>query len=214
MITNPGGGFGGANASALQGASTSFGATTTGDFRVAEDFTVPAGGWTLTGVTVYAYQTQAASNTTSTLTGMTLRIWNGDPSLGTSTVVFGDTSTNVLTSSTFSGIYRTSGAAPTNAQRAIMGATASGLSLNLAPGTYWLDWALTGSLASGPFAPFVTIPGQNASGNAQQLTVSTSTWAVIVDTGSSFNQTMPLRLDGTVAIETSIFKDGFELPAP
>ncbi|TDR39472.1 hypothetical protein DFR29_116176 [Tahibacter aquaticus] len=214
MITNPGAGFGGADTSALQGASSSFGATATGDFRLAEDFTVPAGGWTLTGVTVYAYQTQAASNTTSTLTTMTLRIWNGDPSLPASTVVFGDTTTNVMTSSTFSGIYRTTGAALTNGQRAIMGATAGNLSINLTPGTYWLDWSLTGSVASGPFAPFVTIPGQNASGNAQQLTVSTSTWALIVDTGSTFNQTLPMRLDGTGAVETSIFKDGFELPTP
>jgi hypothetical protein len=211
MITNPGGGFGGADGSVLQGSSTSFGATATGNFRLAEDFEVPAGGWTLTGVTVYAYQTQGTPSTTSTLTGMTLRIWDGDPSVGTSTILFGDTTTNVLTSSVFSGIFRASSTTPTNGQRAVMGATAGNLSVALPAGTYWVDFAVTGSVASGPFAPFVTIPGQNASGNAKQQTVDAGTWALIVDTGSTFNQTLPLTLTGTAAPSDVIFADGFEL---
>jgi hypothetical protein len=211
MITNPGGGFGGGDASVLQGASTSYGATATGNFRLAEDFVVPAGGWTLTGVTVYAYQTQGTPSTTSTLTGMTLRIWDGDPSLGTSTILFGDTTTNVLTGSTFSGIFRASSTTPTNGQRAVMGATAGNLSIALPAGTYWVDYAVTGSLASGPFAPFVTIPGQTASGNAMQNTVDAGTWALIVDTGSTFNQTLPLTLTGTAAPSDVIFADDFEL---
>lgn len=211
MITNPAGGFGGADASVLQGTSSSFGATATGNFRLAEDFVVPAGGWTLTGVTVYVYQTQATPSTTSTLTGMTLRIWDGDPSLVTSTILFGDTTTNVLTSSAFSGIFRASSTTPTNGQRAIMGATAANLSIALPAGTYWVDYAVTGSLASGPFAPFVTIPGQNASGDAKQQTVDAGTWALIVDTGSTFNQTLPLTLDGTATVSDVIFANGFEL---
>lgn len=211
MITNPGGGFGGGDASVLQGTSSSFGATATGNFRLAEDFVVPAGGWTLTGVTVYVYQTQATPSTTSTLTGMTLRIWSGDPSLGTSTILFGDTTTNVLTSSAFSGIFRTSSTTPTNGQRAIMGATAGNLSVTLPAGTYWVDYSVNGSLASGPFAPFVTIPGQNASGNAKQQTVDAGTWALIVDTGSTFNQTMPLTLAGTATVSDVIYADDFEL---
>ncbi|MEO8670411.1 MAG: hypothetical protein ABI411_03785 [Tahibacter sp.] len=212
MITNPGGGFGGADASVLQGTSTSFGATVGGTtaFRIAEDFVVPAPGWTLSAVTVYAYQTLATPSTVSTFTGMNLRIWDGDPSLPTSTVLFGDTTTNRLTASTFSGIYRASSTAPTNGQRAIIGNTSGALSVVLPAGTYWLDWQLAGSTASGPFAPFVTVVGQNATGNAIQFNPATSLWVPITDAGSTFPQTMPYTLEGTVNLPDSIFVNGFE----
>jgi hypothetical protein len=60
-------------------------------------------------------------------------------------VVFGDTTTNRLQSSTFSGVYRvgeTTGGAnnrPIMENRISVGTT-------LAPGTYWLDWQTDGSL--------------------------------------------------------------------
>ncbi|MFZ1553126.1 MAG: hypothetical protein WAV53_17145, partial [Anaerolineae bacterium] len=70
LVTHPGGGFGGADASAVQ---TAIGLTIYGaghqlsaNNRVADDFTVPAGEtWTINTVTFYAYQT--GSTTTSTI---------------------------------------------------------------------------------------------------------------------------------------------------
>ena len=63
MVSVPGGGAGGADASRLQNAlgmtSLGFSARVSGSTirAVADDFTVPASGWNLTRVTVFAYQT-------------------------------------------------------------------------------------------------------------------------------------------------------------
>ncbi len=40
----------------------------------------------------------------------------------------------------------------------------------LAQGTYWVQSATDGSLASGPWAPPITILGQTTTGNALQYT--------------------------------------------
>ncbi len=75
LTTHPGGGAGGANASAVQTALLSstygFGHAISSGFRVADDFTVPAGGWNISTITFYAYQT--GSTTTSTINNVNLR---------------------------------------------------------------------------------------------------------------------------------------------
>ena len=65
---------------------------------------MPAGGWNISTITFYAYQT--GSTTTTTINNVNLRIWNGVPGAGGSSVVFGDTTTNRLAGSSFSNIYR------------------------------------------------------------------------------------------------------------
>ena len=106
LTTHPGGGFGGANASAVQTAlgltTFGFGHAITSGFRMADDFTVPAGGWNISTITFYAYQT--GSTTTTTIDNVNLQIWNGVPGVGS--VVFGDTTTNRLAGSSFSNSYR------------------------------------------------------------------------------------------------------------
>ena len=109
LITHPTGGAGGAAASALQTAAglTVFGFANSisGGFRIADDFTVPAGGWGLQTVRLFNYQT--GSGNTSTINNINLQIWNGVPNAAGSVVVFGDATTNRLASSTWSNIYRT-----------------------------------------------------------------------------------------------------------
>ncbi len=110
LVTHPGGGFGGADASALQDASLGmtlygFGHQISANNRMADDFTVPAGSpWTIDTITFYAYQT--GSTTTSTFNDVRVQIWDGPPMVGGSSIVFGDLVTNRLASSTFSNIYR------------------------------------------------------------------------------------------------------------
>ncbi len=108
LVTNPGAGAGGADASALQtalGLSTyGFGNQVSAGNRVADDFTVGGSGWLIGNITFFGYQT--GSTTTSTFTAVNLRIWDGPPNVGTSMVVFGDTTTNRLVSSTWTNIYR------------------------------------------------------------------------------------------------------------
>src|SRR5688500_17812262 len=62
-----------ANPGDQQNTTAGFRAISTTD-RIADDFTVPAGGWNITTVNFFGYQT--GSSTTSTFTACTLRIWN------------------------------------------------------------------------------------------------------------------------------------------
>lgn len=199
LITHVGGGAGGADASRLQNSSLAmgtlgFGVSATGATRLADDFVVPAPGWTISDVSVYAYQT--GSTTTSTFTGLNFQIWDGDPSLGTSTVVFGDTTTNRLNTNGFFNLYRETETSLGATNRPIMLLQATGLSINLLPGTYWLDWQADGSLASGPWGPPKTIVGQTTTGNALQF--SGGAWAAINDGGTGTPQGIPMTLNGLV----------------
>ncbi len=196
LVTHPGGGSGGADASALQTAlgmgTYGFGHANTSAFRVADDFTVPTGGWTLDQIIFYAYQT--GSPTTSTITGVYLRIWDGPPGDPGSSVVFGDTTTNIMSATTWSNIYRTLDTdVPTATTRPVMANTAELGGLYLPEGTYWLDWQTSGSLASGPWVPPVTVLGSTGTGNAVQF--DGAVWVPLVDVGP---QDLPFQLIGDV----------------
>ncbi len=172
LITHPGQGFGGANASALAsgaGMNTSgFGMQSGSGNRVADDFTVPAGqNWLVSVLKFYGYQT--GSTTASTFTGLNAEIWNGRPGDAGATVVWGNFTDNLLTSSAFTGIYRVTDTTLTGSTRPIMELQAN-VSLTLPSGDYWLEWSAAGSLGSGPWAPPITIVGQPVTGNARQYT--------------------------------------------
>ena len=200
LVNEPGGAPGGADGSVLQttlGMNTlGFGHAVTSGFRVADDFTVDdPGGWQVDQITFYAYQT--GSSTTSTITAVNYRIWDGVPGAAGSTVVFGDTTTNLLIDTTWSGIYRYS-ETTTDTTRPIMANTASaGFSLDA--GTYWLDWQVGGSLTSGPWAPPITIDGQTTTGNGLQYNPTTATWGDADDSGTLTQQGFPFIIEGTVA---------------
>ncbi|HET9048340.1 MAG TPA: GEVED domain-containing protein [Chiayiivirga sp.] len=196
LVTDVGAGSGGLDVSALQ---TAAGATTYGSnvssangFRVADDFVVPAGGWTVDTVTVYAYQT--GSTTTSTMTAANLQIWNGPPGQAGSTVVFGDTTTNRMAGTAFSNIYRTLDTDLANSQRPIMAVVVT-VGTTLPAGTYWVDWQLSGSLASGPWAPPVTIAGAVGAPGANALQYDGTAWVAAVD--GSTAQDYPFVIDGS-----------------
>ncbi len=215
LITHPGAGAGGGDESRLQSTSLGmgtlgFGAQQTVPNRIADDFVVPAGGWDVNAISFYTYQT--GSTTTSTFTGMTFQIWNGPPNVGGSAVVFGDTTTNRLSSTAFTNIFRVTETTIGGSTRPIMAVTASGLTINLPAGTYWLDWALTGSLASGPWAPPITITGTAVTGNGLQFTTpmppTPGAWAAAVDGGTGTPaQGFPFTIEGIVpAADVSITK--------
>jgi subtilisin-like proprotein convertase family protein len=199
LVTHPGGGAGGADASRLQ--NTSLGMTTFGfgnqfavGNRMADDFTVPDSGWILDSVTIYSYQT--GSSTASTITGLYVQIWDGPPNDPGSSVIFGDLTTNRMLSTGWTNVYRTTETAVTDSTRPIMTSVADLGGLHLPAGSYWFDWMVNGSLASGPWAPPITILGQTTTGNALQFT---GAWAAAIDTGSGTQQGMPFTIAGSVA---------------
>ncbi len=180
LVTNPAEGTNFADASNLATGLGSFGFqhSITSLNRVADEFVVPAGqGWRLDSLVFYAYQT--GSPITSTINNVNLRIWRGRPGDVGSQIVFGNTTTNRMARTQFSGIYRVSGTL-TNTDRPLMAQTVALTNgITLAPGTYWLDWQTGGTLTSGPWVPPITIEGQTTTGNARQF--NGTAWVDILD---------------------------------
>ena len=204
LVTNPGAGSGGADVSAIQSSygSTLFGsgnnAGAASPIYLADDFTVPAGGWTVSDIEFFGYQT-GGNPTTSTFTNVFVQIWNGPPNVAGSAVVFGDLTTNRLASSTFSGIFRTDATTFSNTQRPIYRNTVT-IGATLPAGTYWVQWGSTGSLASGPWAPPVTVAGATTPppGNALQFTAGA--WQAALD--GTFGIDLPFLVNGTAGTPT------------
>ena len=58
-----------------------------------------------------------------------------------------------------------------------------GNGVTLIPGTFWLDWTITGALASGPWSPPISILGTPATGNSIQRTAAgpPEVWQAVLD---------------------------------
>jgi N-acetylneuraminic acid mutarotase len=168
--------------------------------HMADEFEVTSlSGWQIETVTLYTYQTGTyAEPPISTITGVYLQIWDGSPDQVGSSVIFGDLITNRMVDTYWTGIYRDSETTPVVANRPIMTAVAS-VNASLPQGTYWLDWMIDGSIASGPWAPPVTILGQTITGNALQYTSSSGAWAPVTDSGTLTQQGMPFVIEGTAS---------------
>ncbi|MBN2002891.1 MAG: carboxypeptidase regulatory-like domain-containing protein [Anaerolineae bacterium] len=183
LVNSPGTGLDGTDESVLQ--DTSLGMSSFGrdhgmanNRRIADDFTLAACA-TIEEITFFAFQNESGLD--STITAINFQIWDGPPGDPNSRVVFGDTSTNRLLRTEFSGSYRRSESTPGDATRPIMASVADAGGVSLAPGTYWLDWQTGGSLDSGPWAPPITINGQTATGNALQYVGGA--WTAVMDGG-------------------------------
>ncbi len=187
--------------------------------RCADDFNVPVGQtWTINQVIVFGYQTGSAAGT-SPFVGANLRIWLGRPGDAGSTIVFGDTTTNRLGTSTDSGLFRifnsttpSPGTAPGTTRRIWQNNINVSPGLALTAGNYWIDFQLDAG-ANGNFSPPVTIrgvrgvPGWNG---RQFIGPPTNTgWADVFDDGNPVTAAnvqldFPFKLDGTVAGASAI----------
>ena len=106
LVTHTGQGYNGADASIVEPPGTLRGSNAIHtSFRICDDFTVPAGyEWIIDSVWIYNYQNY--SGPVSTITFVSMKIWNGVPNLPSSTGVFGDTTTNRMIRTVFTNIYR------------------------------------------------------------------------------------------------------------
>lgn len=202
-----GGGFGGADLSLLESVTLGMntlgaGHQTSAGNRIADDWVLTET-VEVTSIDFYAYQT--GSTTASTMTGVTLQVWDGDPSDPGSSVIFGDDAISAMTNTEWSGSYRASEATPQDNTRPIMVNTVETPGLTLTPGTYWLDWDADGSLASGPWAPPIAILGQANTGNGKQSIAGV--WGDLLDTGTGDPQGLPFEVTGTVL---SLVDNAFE----
>ncbi|HNB50776.1 MAG TPA: proprotein convertase P-domain-containing protein, partial [Anaerolineales bacterium] len=198
LVTHPGGGAGGADESRLQNSTLlmgtiGFGHQVLNNNWVADDFTISdPDGWTIDTATFYSYQT--GSTTVSTITNVNWLVYDGDPST-TGTVI---ASGSGLDTTVWSNIYRTTETTIGATNRPIMATTVNLGGLDLPAGTYWLAWQTDGTLASGPWAPPVTVVGSTTTGNGMQSLAGTTAWAAAVDGGTLTPQGFPFILEGTV----------------
>jgi len=178
LVNKPGQGTGallGADISQLETGETTFGYGAQGpptNNIMADDFTVGAGGFIVTGISVFAYTTGATA-----------------PTLNQVNWAIGAAPTTALTSSTVTaqwyndtnplGVWRTTFNDTSTANRRLMLGRVTGLNINLAAGTHFLSFNVLGasftpplptslathglnaqqSLAGGAFAPVVNGPG-------------------------------------------------------
>ena len=183
---------------------------TLGNFRLADDFTLPAAA-DLTSITAFAYMT--GSPDANLFTTGNIRIWDGRPGDVGSNIVFGDTTTDRLTSSALTNIYRVFGttaaaggtASVPGTTRRIKTAVFDVSGLTLPAGTYWIDYQISPvSPAVSVFNPSVTLTtGRGRAGdNARQLTAAT-TWSDLLDTGNpgtlpDVPQDLPFIVEGVI----------------
>ena len=155
LINQPGAGAVGADVSATTGQLFGVLANISSNFILADDFVVPPGElWVIDSIIIFHYQTN--STTSSTITDVRMQIRQG-VTPGAGTIVFGDLTTNRLSNTYFSGIYRTLPSALMNTQRPIMRSVVNTSSLSLGTGSYMMEHLVGGSLASGPLSPLRTI---------------------------------------------------------
>jgi len=156
-ITQTGVGFGGADVSEIEAGLNTYGLNVSqGTARLADDFTVPAfNNWDLTDMKWRSYMTNGGPSTN--YTAATVQLWNGPPPVGT--VVAGDLTTNRYMSHAFSNVYRIVAGAFGDTARAVIDVKVDMSWVpSLAPGTYFVDIAVTGSGgASGPWTN-MTVP--------------------------------------------------------
>jgi hypothetical protein len=198
IFNSTGTGSGGANESIYyQGGLGTFGSGCqyVANIFVADDFIVPSGvTWAVTSIDFFSYQTN--SPLTPTFTGIYVRIWNGKPGVIGSAVVWGDMTTNRLGAASFSNVYRTV-AVNGGTARPIMKVVANTPALSLATGTYWVEWACTGTLGSGPWAPPV-VTGSNVTGNAIQTTDGGVSYLDVAY--NTYAQGFPFVVNGTSTV--------------
>lgn len=200
IFNSVGTGAGGANESVLY--TTTFGMGTIGFGqqlsalnRMADDFVITST-TPIDSIVLYAYQTN--SGIVSTINHVNFRIWNGPPDSVGATIVFGDTTTNRLTSTSFTNTYRITETTVGNTSRPIMRNLCATPGLTLSPGTYWIDWQTGGTTASGPWQPARVPAGMSITGNGKQRTNGVWNFALDGGTGTPA-QGFPFILYGPVA---------------
>lgn len=209
LVNSVGTGVGGLDESVLQFislgmTSITFSNQAVFENRLADDFTITGNDWDIDTVTLYFSQTGV---TASTISAVNLQIWNGEPGSLNSQVIFGDMTTNRMSSTFNSNILRvTDQTTGSNNDRQIAAAIVD-IGITLSAGTYWLDWSAEVISGSGPYAIPITLSGQLTTGNARQTGDNGTVWYDANDFGTDTQQGFPFIIEGPSDL---IFASGFE----
>jgi hypothetical protein len=157
--------------------TTGVAATVATDTSLAEDFTVPEGGWDLDALTVYAFQT---SQTTASVTQIRVNLWTQTPFSAGSPGAPAELPQPLLAQSlalpagpgTF--VCHRQSVTSTGTVRPVFAYTVSLDGLpdggRLGPGRYWIEWSCAGALSpsSNVFVPLVSPRTATMGHNARQ----------------------------------------------
>lgn len=199
LVNGRGTGVGGADESVVQ--TVSLGMETFGfgqevvtfDNTIADDFILFGGNNEIDSMRFFAYQD--GSTTTSSIDGIYVRIWDGQPNAFGSKIIFGDLTTNRLGSTRWAGIYRvTEATSGFSTERPVMIISAL-TKLRLDQGQYWLEWGTSGKLKLGPWAPPLTIEGMSTTGDALQ-SLEGNAFMPVLDGGTLTGQGFPFVIYG------------------
>ncbi len=199
--------------------------TTTTVFRLADDFTVPAGQtWTLREAEFVVYRT-GHTEPAAPVEHVSLQIWNGPPNDPDSELLCGNPVSNVLQSARQLGLLRIfnsviSPALSPTSTRPLWALTTS-IPADCAgqdffgPGTYWLDWNSRAPGLAQHFAPTVTFPGARGRDGSNAMQWQGTLWQAVVDGGNPMTppdvpQDFPFKLYGSIGGNDLIFANGFQ----
>ncbi len=205
ITTGVGNGFMGADTSAISAPQTAFGygenGTASPQVHLADQFTLSSAS-TISSIVFNGYSTSTYPfPPTSPFTSATLNIWNAQPGQAGSVVLF---TSNTLSMTAWTGVYRVTGTTLTNAQRPVMSLSMAFANVSLMAGTYWASWTVTGVVAPGVTTsvfcpPVMNANGTTQAGNALQSLDSGATWAAVADGG--IRPSVPLTVNGTAIPE-------------
>ncbi|MFD1629767.1 T9SS type A sorting domain-containing protein [Pseudopedobacter beijingensis] len=167
----------------------------TTNMKITDDFTITAGKQLqISRVDFYCHQS-SYTGTTPPVDVLRIEIWDGDPSLSTSTKIAGDMTTNRYNASNSANamMYRIGYNSPGNTRK--IWRISGDISTTLTAGTYWIVFQVHASNGGSIFFPTVTKPGviSITGSNAQQH--SGTEWAGIVDAGSNTPVTIPFTIN-------------------
>jgi len=200
VVTNPGGGYGGADLASPQCGNETIGVAclwpegSSYSAWDADDFVLETNS-TINEIEVYGFQKN--SGTTPTINGLYLSIYDGNPKNGAH-VIWGDMATNLISNVEFINCYAADvnyGGA-TNSTRPVMRVTASGLNIPLEAGTYWLCYSMTGTAAQGPHTLPRFLLDSGVTGNAVQKN-NQGSWVNVADYGTSNPLGLSMTIRGT-----------------
>src|SRR6185295_18433487 len=142
--------------------------TATRPRAVADDFVVPATGWSVTSITGFAFMdpTPPGFPPASPITTIEVKLFNTMPVSGPPTGLIA--TRTAMIDNTWTGIYRTPFGNPSDTTRPIMAVTVDFGNLVLTPGTYWATFMYSPNVSV--YSPFVM--GVDGSGAPVQVSPS------------------------------------------
>ena len=214
FTTHPDAGYNnGWDVSALHDGLTAYGFNVNRDegLMVMDKFNTPSG-WSQGGFYGFRFYLYQDATPNSTLTGVYLAIYDGDP-LNDGQLIAGDLETNYKSTTYMQHVYRTSEDDFTEVNRPVACIEAELYPGEIPAGTYWFIANFTGRLNGGVYAVPHTVLGQTTTGEARIYDPENG-WQPLLDPGTGTQQGLAFGIIGNAGgsaspIEyTDLYRDG------